>query len=301
MGRKRRVLEPLQRTPTMLRDWDPGCARARPSIDMVGPGDSWGDPLRDGRPGRKALVACEVYTVGGITRHAPETLINVLEGRVSLSDIATQPDELSVPPVYGQGATVPNPATGRTDKMPISIFHNVPAFEPPELREAREASYAHLTGFDRQLQEARRERYSRLAIGKSRIHNWGLFSRRDFKAGDLVVEYIGQIIDQAEADRREVDYERRNIDNYMFALEHNVVIDGTMHGSISRLYNHCCDPTCYTKPIKDSEGVGHVCFFAKRDISAGEELTFDYRFDKESEDRKIPCYCGASICKGTMN
>ena len=302
-GRKRTLsyTREVQRSPVKLRGWDPGFARARPSIDMVGPNDDWGEPLRDGRPGRKALVACEVYTVGGIIRHAPGALKDVLEGRTALIGPGSKLGCHPFPPVYGQGLTVPNPATGRPNKMPMSIFHKVPAYESPEVKEAREASYAGLTGFDRQLEEARRERYSRLAIGKSRIHNWGLFTRRDFKAGDLVVEYIGQVINQVEADRREADYERRNIDNYMFALEQDVVIDGTMHGSIPRLYNHCCDPTCYTKPVKDSKGVGHVCFFAKRDISAGEELTFDYRFEKESEDRKIPCYCGASICKGTMN
>ena len=32
----------------------------------------------------------------------------------------------------------------------------------------------------------------RLLVRRSKIHGWGLFTLRDLKAGDMVIEYVGQ-------------------------------------------------------------------------------------------------------------
>lgn len=33
-----------------------------------------------------------------------------------------------------------------------------------------------------------------------------------------------------------------------------------------------------------------------------EELTYDYKFDRESDnDMRIPCLCGSEVCKGFLN
>ena len=42
-----------------------------------------------------------------------------------------------------------------------------------------------------------------------------------------------------------------------------------------------------------------IVFYSKRDISAGEELTYDYKFP--IEDAKLPCTCGAKNCRGFLN
>ena len=44
-----------------------------------------------------------------------------------------------------------------------------------------------------------------------------------------------------------------------------------------------------------------VVFFAKRDIYAGEEVTYDYKFNCDEVDDKIPCFCGTPECRGTLN
>lgn len=41
-----------------------------------------------------------------------------------------------------------------------------------------------------------------------------------------------------------------------------------------------------------------VIIFALRDIAAGEELTYDYRF---SGDEQLRCDCGAASCGGRVN
>jgi [histone H3]-lysine4 N-trimethyltransferase SETD1 len=42
-----------------------------------------------------------------------------------------------------------------------------------------------------------------------------------------------------------------------------------------------------------------IVIYAKRDIEVGEEITYDYKFPLE--DEKIPCLCGATACRGTLN
>ena len=62
-----------------------------------------------------------------------------------------------------------------------------------------------------------------------------------------------------------------------------------------------------------SKLVGRVVFGKSRDRNVGlrfaeltlgaavQEITYDYKLPLESKDKKIPCHCGAHICKGTMN
>jgi SET domain-containing protein len=51
---------------------------------------------------------------------------------------------------------------------------------------------------------------------------------------------------------------------------------------------HVVQPNCYTKIIS-VEGQKKVVIYSKRAISAGEELTYDYKFP--IEENKIPCFC----------
>ena len=40
---------------------------------------------------------------------------------------------------------------------------------------------------------------------------------------------------------------------------------------------------------------------ARRDIAAGEELTYDYQFEPEPDEPAIECHCGAGECRGRLN
>jgi SET domain-containing protein len=44
---------------------------------------------------------------------------------------------------------------------------------------------------------------------------------------------------------------------------------------------------------------GRVFVVAIRDITAGEELTYEYNL-YDSDDEEQNCYCGATQCRGTM-
>jgi len=49
---------------------------------------------------------------------------------------------------------------------------------------------------------------------------------------------------------------------------------------------------------KSGKAIDHVVIFALKDISVGEELTYDYRF---SGNEQLVCNCGAGRCRGMVN
>ena len=49
---------------------------------------------------------------------------------------------------------------------------------------------------------------------RSYIHGWGLFARAHFAKDDMIVEYIGEKVRQAVADRREVQYELEGVGSW---------------------------------------------------------------------------------------
>jgi SET domain-containing protein len=48
------------------------------------------------------------------------------------------------------------------------------------------------------------------------------------------------------------------------------------------------------------DGTPHIIIHALRDLLPGEELSYDYMFAKDNNDR-VPCSCGAPSCTGWMN
>lgn len=140
----------------------------------------------------------------------------------------------------------------------------------------------------------------RLLVKRSRIHGWGLFAKEPIKKDTMVAEYIGEVVRACVADLREKQYEESGQGScYLFRLDRYDIVDATMQGNMARFVNHCCDPNCYARIISVDTGEKKIIFLAKRDIAAGEEVSYNYHFSLE--DEKIPCYCGASTCVGSMN
>jgi len=128
-----------------------------------------------------------------------------------------------------------------------------------------------------------------LIVRSSDIHAAGCYTTTKIRKGTRVVEYTGPRISKEQAD---AIYEGRAT-TYLFGLrDGREVIDG--HGT-AMFINHSCDPNCETDEIDD-----RVWIIAIRDISAGEELTYDYMLYDGDEDDPAPCYCGSSKCRGTM-
>uniref|UniRef100_F6PQ66 [histone H3]-lysine(4) N-methyltransferase n=1 Tax=Ciona intestinalis TaxID=7719 RepID=F6PQ66_CIOIN len=139
-----------------------------------------------------------------------------------------------------------------------------------------------------------------VGVYRSTIHGRGLYCKRDFDSGEMIMEYTGQIIRQELTDKREKYYESKSIGCYMFRMDDFYVVDATVLGSGARFINHSCDPNCYSR-IVQFEGKKHIVIFALREIYKGEELTYDYKFPIEDENHKIACTCGARLCRKFMN
>ena len=144
-----------------------------------------------------------------------------------------------------------------------------------------------------------RTRKKMLCFAKSTIHNWGLFTLEPIAVDELVIEYIGECIRSSIGDVRERRYQEVGIGcSYMFRVDSDYIIDATKKGNLARFINHSCDPNCYAKiiPVGTEK---RIAIYSKRDIEVNEEITYDYKFPLE--DEKIPCYCGATSCRGTLN
>ncbi|KAK7204677.1 hypothetical protein BZA70DRAFT_295830 [Myxozyma melibiosi] len=147
-----------------------------------------------------------------------------------------------------------------------------------------------------------KKRKKPVRFARSAIHNWGLYAMESIAANDMIIEYVGEVVRQQVADMRERRYLRNGIgSSYLFRIDESTVVDATKRGGIARFINHCCTPSCTAKIIK-VEGQKRIVIYALRDIYANEELTYDYKFEREvNSDERIPCLCGSAGCKGFLN
>ncbi|KAK3531207.1 hypothetical protein QTP70_015124 [Hemibagrus guttatus] len=139
-----------------------------------------------------------------------------------------------------------------------------------------------------------------VGVYRSAIHGRGLFCKRNIDAGEMVIEYSGNVIRSVLTDKREKYYDAKGIGCYMFRIDDYEVVDATMHGNSARFINHSCEPNCYSRVV-NIDGQKHIVIFALRKIYRGEELTYDYKFPIEEPGNKLPCNCGAKKCRKFLN
>ncbi|XP_076744003.1 uncharacterized protein LOC143420216 [Maylandia zebra] len=127
---------------------------------------------------------------------------------------------------------------------------------------------------------ARRDKNSMLEIQFiNSVKGRGIFTLANFKQGDFVVEYRGELIDATEAEHRRNLYPSA-CSGFMFEFiwkQKTLCIDGALEdGSFGRLVNdEHRTPNCRMKLI-EAEGKPHLCLFALKEIAAGSEITYDY-------------------------
>jgi SET domain-containing protein len=137
-------------------------------------------------------------------------------------------------------------------------------------------------------------------VRNSRIHGRGVYAARPIRKGARIIEYLGERVSHAEADRR---YELKSDDDghtFLFVASNRTVIDAGVDGNEARFINHSCAPNCESV-IEGSR----VFIDAIRNIKPGDELGYDYSLTWESTDDPeelalYTCRCGARKCRGTM-
>jgi hypothetical protein len=121
---------------------------------------------------------------------------------------------------------------------------------------------------------------TKIYVGKSKIAGRGLFAKRSIKKGEIVFIMKGDIMKLNPRNRDKI-----------FSNPNVVGIDKDTWINPRPPYvyiNHSCDPTVGVR--------GRVTYVALRDISKGEEITFDYSISEDSS-WYMRCNCGSKNCR----
>ena len=111
------------------------------------------------------------------------------------------------------------------------------------------------------------EKGRRIQVRKSGVHGKGVFALRVIAAGEVIIEYTGEIISWPEALRRHPHDPKDPQHTFYFHIDEGHVIDALYGGNASRWINHACEPNC-----EADETDGRVFIKALADLSPGEEL-----------------------------
>ena len=139
-----------------------------------------------------------------------------------------------------------------------------------------------------------------VAVRNSPIHGRGVFAVNAIAKGARIIEYTGERMSHAKADRLYGDLHDGSSHTMLFAATDKVVIDATKRGGPARWINHSCAPNCVA-----NEEDGRVFIDAIRPIQPGQELSYDYNLVLEERHtpklkREHACHCGVRKCRGTL-
>ena len=137
-------------------------------------------------------------------------------------------------------------------------------------------------------------------IRQSKIQGKGAFAIRNIRKGTRLIEYLGQRISWRTADKRYDDEKMGRHHTFLFTVDDKVVIDAAVNGNDARFLNHSCDGNC--EAITDRK---RIFIDARRSIKAGDELLYDYHYERsddhtEEDEKFYACRCGSPKCRGSI-
>lgn len=156
--------------------------------------------------------------------------------------------------------------------------------------------------------------YAKLRLFKSALCGYGMKTLEDVQAGQLVQEYVGEVVTTGEMHNRLATYRPGQpvcvlfslretchslLVRYFFNMNNELVIDASLMGSMARFINHSCDPNCVTEKWNVGSEIRMGIFAAKK-IPKGEEVTYNYQFQSFGEIKER-CMCGSKNCTGNFD
>ena len=94
---------------------------------------------------------------------------------------------------------------------------------------------------------------------KTGIHGFCVYARNPIKKGKSIIEYTGPLISKEDA-----ALELKEQNEYVFTLNEDEDIDGSVLWNLARYLNHSCDPNCESEIKK-----GRVWICTTRSIEKG--------------------------------
>jgi hypothetical protein len=116
---------------------------------------------------------------------------------------------------------------------------------------------------------------------------WASYADEPIKAGETVATFGGWVVDFETLQTMPAERVGRSMqvdaDLFMLSAESREPGD---------CINHSCEPNCGIQ--------GSVTVVALRDISVGEELTFDYAMSDAAAYDEFDCACEVEMCRGKV-
>uniref|UniRef100_A0A667XGT3 Euchromatic histone-lysine N-methyltransferase 1a n=1 Tax=Myripristis murdjan TaxID=586833 RepID=A0A667XGT3_9TELE len=167
--------------------------------------------------------------------------------------------------------------------------------EPPVLFECNHACSCWRTCRNRVVQNGLR---ARLQLYRTQKMGWGVRAMQDIPQGTFICEYVGEIISDGEADKREND-------SFLFTLDNKVgdvhCIDARLFGNIGRFINHLCEPNLLAVRVftmHQDLRFPRIALFSSRPIKAGDQIGFDYGDHYwRIKSKHFSCQCGSPKCR----
>jgi SET domain-containing protein len=108
----------------------------------------------------------------------------------------------------------------------------------------------------------------------------GLITLKPISKGTRIIEYFGPLVPNEEVEKR--------TGKYFFELNDKFSVDGSPRDNIARYINHSCRPNAEAIISRNER----IWIWAKRDIKAGEELTYNYGKDYfDNVIKPMGCRC----------
>lgn len=136
--------------------------------------------------------------------------------------------------------------------------------------------------------------HKHIILKKSSISGTGLFATAPILTGELVWQAI-KSWDAHKMTRAQIEAlplaEQERILTHWYQISDNDWVGGDPDDDHSLYMNHSCDPNVWL--ISDTQ------MAARRDIVAGEEITYDYS-TSETLLFHMQCHCGVVCCRGLL-
>ncbi|ACI64869.1 SET-domain containing protein, partial [Thalassiosira pseudonana CCMP1335] len=140
-----------------------------------------------------------------------------------------------------------------------------------------------------------RREWKKLQVFDAGLKGRGLMVGEECKKGDFICEYVGVAVKRRYLDGLFARYKSERM-LYIMALDGDIYLDARHRGGIARYINHSCEPNCAVHRWK-VRGIIRAGVFALREILEGEELSFDYQWDRKRGRAATKCYCGSDKCR----